>query len=526
MKRIILFIACLISFQFGYSQSCGSTINDITPPNQTNICTDGSNLPTFSMPASSLPDVQIVAELNGIIETISDDGTLDPALLNAGDEVCYTAFAYDLDSVQAVLNIAESLCPTLDALFPDLMPCGAIIDLQNGTNDGVPGLNGLEEILDFASSLGNQITTVEEALLTLENLNITIEPLGFGVCYVSSNSTCLPVQNCTDPGDCTDGDILLNGDFETGDFTNWIASDIYAPFFPLSVDCIGGFNTFGFTPIDPISGSCMSVNGFDGGGNPYGGGFINLHQEVTIPVSATAADFTFSWWVAYDLYGFGANLDRIFEMQVLPVGGGAPLAIPYTFTAMAGTVEYGSGWIPVTVDLSAFAGQTIWACFVETIPEDFSGPAQIAIDDVSLNIVCGNTCEEDITGSIISSDPLCDLSNINIVITAPDGTTTTVTSGADGTFTVPGGPFPCGIYTAAFEDITLLPTCYTNAGSTAPIDFEVDGDVTTNDGPDFIANPTIPTLSQWGLMILALLLMAFGAIKLSFRAIAPNYQTI
>jgi len=318
--------------------------------------------------------------------------------------------------------------------------------------------------------------------------------------------------------DCTDGDILLNGGFETGDFTDWIVEDLYDPFFPISVDCIGSFSTFGFTPIDPLSGTCMSVNGFDGGGP----GLISMHQEVIIPTDAITADFTFSWWVAYDLYSFGANLDRIFEMQVLPVGGGAPLAIPYSYTAFAGTVEYGTGWIPVTVDLSAFAGQTIWACFVETIPEVFTGPAQVAIDDVSLNIVCGNICEEDISGSVTSSDPLCDLSGINIVITAPDGTMTTVTTGADGTFTVPNGPYPCGTYIAAFEDVSLVPTCYTEAGPTDPITFEIDGDIVTSDGPFFISGPLVPTLSQWGLIVLALLLMTFGTLKLGFQNISKQ----
>lgn len=316
--------------------------------------------------------------------------------------------------------------------------------------------------------------------------------------------------------DCTDGNILLNGDFETGDFTDWIITDLYNPYYPNSVYCSPTFNPgygFGFTDISQLGGNCMAVNGFDGDGP----GQITLHQEVSIPADAISADFTFSWWAAYDLVYFGANLDRLFEMQVLPVGGGTPLDIPYTYTAFAGTFEGGTGWLNITVDLSAFAGQTIWACFVETIPENFTGPAQVAIDDVSLDIVCGNICEEDIMGGVVSSDPLCDLSGINLVITAPDGTSTTVTTDADGNFTVPNGPYPCGTYTAAFEDATLVPSCYTDVGPTEPITFEVDGDTATSDGPFFIANPLVPTLSQWGLIILALLLMSFGALKLYFQ---------
>ena len=312
----------------------------------------------------------------------------------------------------------------------------------------------------------------------------------------------------TFPPGCND--IILNGSFETGDFTNWIFTDLYDPFFPNSVDCYGNFNTgFGFSDINPLTGGCMAVNGFDGNGP----GFITLHQEVTIPTNANSADFTFSWWVAYNLMGFGANLNRLFEVQVLPVGGGAPLAIPYTFTAMAGTVEAGTGWNNVTVDLSAFSGQSIWVCFVETIPESFTGPAQLAIDEVSL-VVCTNICEEAINGGIIVADPECDVSGIDITIFAPDGTSIIVTTNTNGIFSVSGGPFPCGDYTAAFTDPASLPVCYTTTGATDPIIFTVDGEGNGDDGPFFFANPEIPTLSQWGLISLALLLMIYGALKL------------
>lgn len=184
---------------------------------------------------------------------------------------------------------------------------------------------------------------------------------------------------------CTDGDIILNGDFETGDLSGWTVMDIMNPFFPLGVDCSGSFTTdFSFNSITPLDGTCMAVNGFDGDGP----GQITMHQTVTIPAGASAT-FTFSWWVAYDMFNFGGStLDRMFEVQIQPVGGGAPISIPYSFSAPAGTLNNGSGWVTVTLNLSAFAGQTFWLCFVETIPENFTGPAQVAIDGVSLIIEC------------------------------------------------------------------------------------------------------------------------------------------
>ena len=186
-------------------------------------------------------------------------------------------------------------------------------------------------------------------------------------------------------GQCSAGtDLISNGDFETGDFTDWIPMDIGTPFIPLQVICASGISAgFGFDPIDPIDGSCMAYNGFDGDGP----GQITLHQEISIPDGKTTALFSWSENIAYDLLSFGATLDRMFEVQVQPEGGGAPLAILYSMDAEAGTIETGTGWVSHTVDISEFAGQTVRLCFVENIPEFFTGPAQIGIDGVSVDCV-------------------------------------------------------------------------------------------------------------------------------------------
>jgi len=72
----------------------------------------------------------------------------------------------------------------------------AIADLVAGNNDGVPGLNDLQEALDFAGSFGNPIASVQSAGSTLDALNAQIGDLLGNVCYASSQAICLTVEEC------------------------------------------------------------------------------------------------------------------------------------------------------------------------------------------------------------------------------------------------------------------------------------------------------------------------------------------
>jgi len=132
-------------------------------------------------------------------------------------------------------------------------------------------------------------------------------------------------------------------------------------------------------------------------------------------------------------------------------------------------------------------------------------------------------CEDMIAGSVTAEDIGCSVEGIEVTIYDSTGAVAgTAITDADGNYALMG-VFPCGDYTA--ELTADIPTCYTNSGGTAgPIGFAVDGDGAA-DGANFIENPQVPTLSQWGLMILALLLMTFGALKLGFQQLVylkPN----
>ncbi len=199
----------IVSFDFAVSNSydvlikdcsfpCDASIDFIEIPNNAptyglnyTACIDGTDNATYvqpNLPNGSLPDNNYVVEVNGSITDINSDGSFDATLLNVEDVVTVTAFTYDLDSINSILTIANGLCPTLDVLFPDVQPCTPIADLIAGVNDGVPGLNNLQEALDFASSFGNNIESVEDAVDILNQLNEQIDILNSTVCFAASNS--------------------------------------------------------------------------------------------------------------------------------------------------------------------------------------------------------------------------------------------------------------------------------------------------------------------------------------------------
>jgi len=136
-------------------------------------------------------------------------------------------------------------------------------------------------------------------------------------------------------------------------------------------------------------------------------------------------------------------------------------------------------------------------------------------------------CSDSISGTITTNNPMCpppgsDFGGIEVIIideaTGLEVAGSPVITDAMGNYSL-AGPFPCGLYSATLVEATL-PTCYTSLdGETGPVVFSVDGDGAP-DGIDFSNVVGIPTLSQWGLISLALLLMIMGSLKLGFSTTA------
>jgi hypothetical protein len=181
-------------------------------------------------------------------------------------------------------------------------------------------------------------------------------------------------------------DIMTNGSFETGDFTGWGTKDIAEPFYTLDVRVAGtspedGF--YGFFLAAPTDGSFAATHGFDGEGPDT----IEIFQDVAIPAGHSAI-LTFDWRAGWDFtLGIPANV-RTLDLVIEPAGGGSPLSTTNILAAdpAVDMVLLDTGPNSDSVDLSQFAGSSIRINFLSTIPDEFSGPAHMQIDNVVLDV--------------------------------------------------------------------------------------------------------------------------------------------
>jgi len=128
-------------------------------------------------------------------------------------------------------------------------------------------------------------------------------------------------------------------------------------------------------------------------------------------------------------------------------------------------------------------------------------------------------CVDDIAGSITLAD--CDFSSTMVEIYDDGGLLVeAVTADMMGNYSLTGGPYACGTYTAV---IVNAPACYIEAGGdVGPRAFNVDGDGTP-DGFNFmgpVAN--IPTVGEWGLIILGLLMCIMAVVSIRQRIEEEN----
>ncbi|WP_152052048.1 S8 family peptidase [Tautonia marina] len=179
-------------------------------------------------------------------------------------------------------------------------------------------------------------------------------------------------------------ELIVNGSFETGDFSGWTVQTTGGPFRPWAVSGAGVGGGFDMALTEPQDGTFVAWNGFDGSGPME---FL-MFQDVTIPADTSP---TLSWkdriqW-NFTLGSF-ASLPRTREVLIVDPATNVVLQEVSVFSTgtQAENPTGDTGWQSHSADLSAFAGSTVRLLFREMIPQSATGPGQAEFDAISIDL--------------------------------------------------------------------------------------------------------------------------------------------
>jgi hypothetical protein len=192
---------------------------------------------------------------------------------------------------------------------------------------------------------------------------------------------------------CSPAESIVNGGFETGDFTGWVTAGDNTPVVSTNEAHSGTFSAFAG---DSVDGFC----GFPGTEIP---GDSIFYQQVTVPASGGTLNFWY-WTCTTDSITFDWQ-----DAYITDTSGNILLTIFHQCTD-------NEAWVNQTVDMTSFAGQTVRVEFL-VHTDDFGDLTGMYVDDVSLSCQgpapsptptptpSGTPSGCEVTGSIDTGDP-------------------------------------------------------------------------------------------------------------------------
>lgn len=210
------------------------------------------------------------------------------------------------------------------------------------------------------------------------------------VSHTSYSDEILPVTNPRPPSAS-----IINGGFETGDLTGWtfsgetensFSSAVYESPFTAAADWASGFEFF--TP-ESMEGNYSFFSGFDGPVQE-----ISLSQSIGIIDEYTSA-VSFDVRAGWDLDTFSANstdvinnggivLDREIKVVITDNNTEEVLVSQSLFNAIGGELVTDSGFQTVGINFSEIQGHDVSIAFIQNIPQAYTGPALIQLDNIQL----------------------------------------------------------------------------------------------------------------------------------------------
>jgi len=184
-------------------------------------------------------------------------------------------------------------------------------------------------------------------------------------------------------------EVIVNGGFETGDFTGWTVTD--SPGGTGSFFVAGGTNAplSGNTTVGPRSGNFYAVS------DQFGPGTHVITQSFT---AAANTGYLLSFYMFVNDYAtaFGADTQYGGEADLI-AGGANPLLAPmttqfyYADTQVIGGIP--NPYVHTSLDITGdvIAGNTYQLRFLES---DSTSPLNVGVDDVSLIATSTSTVPE------------------------------------------------------------------------------------------------------------------------------------
>ena len=196
------------------------------------------------------------------------------------------------------------------------------------------------------------------------------------------------------------GEVIVNGGFETGDFTGWIKEDFDYGSFVIND---GKLDPDGPDfPLPPNSGKFNAVT------VQTGGGVHLLYQDVLIPEDAQAAVLT---W-ADRIRNHGSQFDPSSQVFRVEIRDPANNILDVAYSTQPGD-PLTNGWVRREYNLSSYRGQTIRVAFFQ---EDHLGYFNVHVDDVSVRLGSTTNVTFDV---YFGSNP--DLNQANLLGTSSSG---------------------------------------------------------------------------------------------------------
>jgi len=199
------------------------------------------------------------------------------------------------------------------------------------------------------------------------------QPLG--VYHVESSGNETVTEDFSVPN-ASSGCLIVNGDFETGDFTGWIKVDSGSGTFVINDGTYNPLSSDG--PIAPCGGAFSALT------DQSEPGTHTLYQDVTIPSGATTA--TLNWTdIIRNHHTDFVDPGQEFRVEIRDSTTNAVLQTLYSTNPGDPLLN---SCTSRSADISAYIGQTIRVAFTEEDNEFFFN---LHLDDICIEVVCPTT---------------------------------------------------------------------------------------------------------------------------------------